>query len=55
MYITPQLERYGRFRDLTLAGCINDPDGYTIKGVGSATGQDPKDPETTLCLGPEES
>ena len=55
MYDTPKLARFGTFRDLTLAGCVDQPDGYTISGVGSATGSDPLNPMTTVCLGPEES
>ena len=55
MYITPKLDRFGTFRDLTLAGCIDAADGYTESGVGTATGSDPLNPRTTVCLGPEET
>ena len=54
-YSSPKLERFGTFRDLTLAGCLEETDGYTISGIGTATGSNPMDPGTTVCLGPDES
>jgi hypothetical protein len=41
MYQKPTLERFGTFRDLTLAGCIGSTDGASLPGIGNSTGGTP--------------
>ena len=33
MYETPQLERFGSFRELTMVGNLGDSDGFPVMGA----------------------
>ena len=53
MYETPQLERFGSFRELTMVGSMGDSDGFPVLGN---TGRDVLPPGnvcengTTVCF-----
>ena len=57
-YSKPKVERFGSFRDLTQQGCFGVPDGFTVDGIGSATGTTPRPSPvgtTDICLEPSDS
>ena len=34
MYQTPQIQRFGSFRELTMVGSVGDSDGFPVLGNG---------------------
>ena len=55
MYQTPQLERFGSFRELTMVGNLGDSDGFPVIGAtatvsGSNVLSDPHYHDGKVCF-----